>query len=228
MNQNVNELVTNTIAQKLIPFYGRIRNARARGLLRGRIMRMERGAFYSASIREIFKKYHGVEIGAYTYGGCFSPGFFPEKTKIGRYVSVATGVRAFAANHPVDAISMHPFFYRSDLGILDQELIDRGTLTISHDVWIGANVIITPGCSSVGIGSVIGAGSVVTKNVPPYAIVAGNPAKIIKYRFHEEKIDILIRSEWWECSIDELMKNIGLFKGSMTNTALMDLQQGLR
>lgn len=72
-------------------------------------------------------------------------------------------------------------------------------------MWIGYGVMITSSCHTIGTGAVIGAGSIVTHDVPPYAIVAGNPAKILRYRFDEETIEKLLESNWWELEPKELM-----------------------
>lgn len=79
-------------------------------------------------------------------------------------------------------------------------------LTVGHDVWIGANAIILPGCCNIGNGAIIGAGSIVTKDVPPYSIVAGNPARMIRMRFPQQVIASLEASEWWLLSKAELSK----------------------
>jgi hypothetical protein len=100
----------------------------------------------------------------------------------------------FNANHPYLTISTHPYFYTDESGYED---LQRHSLTIGHDVWLGANSIICPGCHRVGNGAIIAAGAVVTKAVPDYAIFAGNPAKVIKWRFDPVTIDTLLRSEWW-------------------------------
>ena len=94
---------------------------------------------------------------------------------------------------------------------MEKEGISRGSLWIGHDVWIGANAIITPGCSSVGIGAVIGAGTVVSKDLPSYAIAVGNPAIIIKYRFNQSEIDKLLASQWWKYSFSALKKKDASF-----------------
>jgi acetyltransferase-like isoleucine patch superfamily enzyme len=84
----------------------------------------------------------------------------------------------------------------------------RGDIQIGNDVWIGANVTIMDGIT-IGDGAVIAAGSVVTKNIAPYTIVGGNPAKVIKLRFTEEQIQALLRIQWWNCHEKELkMLNI--------------------
>ncbi len=95
---------------------------------------------------------------------------------VGRYVSVGPGVRVFLRKHTLDWLSMHPFFYNHELNYVTNDNISSSQLEIGHDAWIGANVIFTPKCSQVGIEAVAAAGSIVTKNVPNFAIVAGNPA----------------------------------------------------
>jgi len=96
---------------------------------------------------------------------------------------------------------MHPFFIIKKLGLVKEDNISRSTLRIGHDVWIGACVIITPGCCEIGTGAVVGAGAVVTKNVPAFAIVAGNHASIIRYRFSEDDQKSILASRWWEKAI---------------------------
>ena len=88
-------------------------------------------------------------------------------------------------------------FYTPKNGNKDITTLVNGILNIGSDVWIGANAIITPSCKKIGNGSVIGAGSIVTKDVPDYAIVAGNPAKIIRYRFDATKISTMLTEKWW-------------------------------
>lgn len=82
----------------------------------------------------------------------------------------------------------------------------KGRVTIGNGVWIGDSVIILPGVR-IGNGSVIGAGSVVTKSIPPYAVAVGNPARVIKYRFSNEKIKIVENIKWWEWSYDDMEKS---------------------
>ncbi len=165
---------------------------------------------YSLTLRLIFKDYHQIEVGAYSYG-CFVPNAIDPFTQIGRYCSFAAGVCIFNGNHPLDHLSMHPFFYNHKLGIVDTETIIRRKIEIGHDVWIGRNVIITPSVKKIGNGVAVGAGAVVTRDVPDFAVVAGNPAKIIKYRFSPETIDVINRSQWWLKDIGELTNTIDEF-----------------
>ena len=171
---------------------------------------LEGGEAYSKSLRKHCKK-NNVDIGLYTYGSCFEEGFnIGGKVKIGRYCSFAGNVKYFGGNHPMHYVSMSPFFYNKKWGGFDVKDIERKTLTIGNDVWVGYNVIITNKCQNIGNGAVIGAGSVVTKDVPPYSIVAGNPAKIIRYRFDEDTIKMIENSKYWELEPQEIMKYYNL------------------
>jgi virginiamycin A acetyltransferase len=161
--------------------------------------------FWSTTARTIMARHYGVQIGAYSYGECFVPGMMPPGTTVGRYVSMAAGVRVFVRNHPMERLSLHPFFYNHKLGFVDRDTIESGTLEIGHESWIGERAILTPGCRRIGIGAVVGAGAVVTKDVPDFAIVGGNPAKVLRLRFDEAIAARLISSRWWERSVSELV-----------------------
>ena len=138
------------------------------------------------------------------------PGVWPKGVTVGRYVSVGPGVHAFLRNHPLDRLSMHPFFYNSQLKYVPVDNIEDGHLEIGHDAWIGANVIVTPKCFRIGIGAVIAAGSIVTKDVPDFAVVAGNPAKILYFRFEQQVMDEILEGKWWENSVDECVKDMAM------------------
>jgi virginiamycin A acetyltransferase len=168
---------------------------------------LEGGELYSKTLREIFAIYHDIKIGMYSYGSCFDLANTPAGTIIGRYCSFARNVSILNGNHPIKFKSVHPFFFNPVLGYINRLLIKRTKLIIGNDVWIGRNVTILPSVSCIADGSVIGAGSVVVKDVPPYAVVAGNPAKIIRYRFSEKTINEIIQSAWWNKSIEELREN---------------------
>jgi len=117
-----------------------------------------------------------------------------ERLEIGAYVSIASGTSfVIGGNHALDTITTFP------LKVLKwgekSESISKGPVIVQDDVWIGTNSIILSGVT-LGQGAVIAAGSVVTKSIPPYAIVGGNPAKIIRYRFSEEMIGRLLRLDF--------------------------------
>lgn len=122
---------------------------------------------------------------------------------IGKFVSIAYGVEFImgAANHSMKSFSTYPFSlispnWASRIGMGKEDMPHKGDTIIGNDVWIGREAKIMPGVQ-IGDGAIIGSYSVVAKDVPPYAIVVGNPAKIIKIRFDEKLIHFLERLEWW-------------------------------
>lgn len=139
----------------------------------------------------------------YTHGGCFRPFSFGRNTSIGRYSSIAATAFAATDNHPMHYKSTHGFFFNPALGVVEKEW-DFSPLSIGNDVWLGHNSIIMPGVSSVGDGAVVAAGAVVNKDVPPYAVVVGNPARIVRYRFTADTIARLLTERWWERDLDEV------------------------
>lgn len=171
------------------------------------ICKFDGGVYWSKKIRMIYKKVYKIDIGMGSYG-CFDRSKFPENTVIGNYCSIAVGVKYLNGNHPLNNVSMHPLFYNKKLGFVKEDTINRTSLVIGNDVWIGYNAIITSSCTRIGNGAVIGAGSVVTKDVPAYAIVAGNPARIIRFRFDSKKIDLIEQTEWWKYDKNILSKLI--------------------
>lgn len=174
------------------------------------IIKRQGGQKTSKKLREITFEKLGVDVGMYSYGSCFDKGFnIGGKVKIGRYCSFGPNVKYFGGNHPVDYVSMSPFFYQQSwadsVADIKVEDIERKNLKVGDGCWIGCGAIILSKCHSIGNGSVIGAGSIVTKDVAPYSIVVGNPAKVIGYRFDEDTIKIIEKSKWWECKPEELL-----------------------
>lgn len=154
---------------------------------------------------------HSLKLGAFSYA---VSGFY-FACRIGRYCSFGEEVQIGRHPHPMHWVTTSPFMYTPYTGVLDQALppgieltphkdFKRSTrpvvaevTTIGNDVWIGHGAFVLPGVT-IGDGAVVAAMSVVTKDVPPYAVVAGVPAKVVKMRFTEEQIAALRESRWWE------------------------------
>ena len=133
---------------------------------------------------------------------------YGDKLIIGKFCQIASGVEFImnGANHQMNAASTFPFYilegWEQEVPPLSQMPV-RGDTIVGNDVWIGQNVIIMPGVH-IGNGAIIGANSVVAKNVEPYTIVAGNPAKVLRKRFDDELIALMQELAWWDKSIDEI------------------------
>lgn len=140
----------------------------------------------------------------------------PEKLVIGKYVQIAQGVQfvTSSANHQMDGISTYPFavFGGSWSQAYQANWPFKGDTVVGHDVWIGHEALIMPGVS-IGSGAIIGTRSVVTKDVAPYTIVAGNPAHIKKTRFSQTQIDKLLTIAWWNWDTSTVEKNISVIVG---------------
>ncbi|MEL4429140.1 CatB-related O-acetyltransferase [Shewanella mangrovisoli] len=130
--------------------------------------------------------------------------------EVGKYTSIGPGCRIGLGIHPVDQLSTSPYLYNENL-FKKKNSNDFSKVIIGNDVWIGANALIMGGVK-VGHGAVIGAGAVVTKDVPPYAIVVGAPAKVLRLRFKESEINKLLVSPWWECEHRIISKNKSSFR----------------
>lgn len=140
--------------------------------------------------------------------------------QIGRFTAIANHVRIGAPNHPMDRASQHRFTYcpeyydaqaERDNGFFADRRADR--VIIGNDVWIGHGVIVLPGLK-VGDGAVLAAGAVVTKEVPPYTIVGGVPAKVIRARFAADIAAQLQAIAWWNWPLEKLMANLADFQSS--------------
>ena len=157
------------------------------------------------------------ELGDFSYMGehcCVAD------AQIGRFTAIANHVRIGAPNHPMDRASQHRFTYcpeyydaqaERDNGFFADRRADR--VIIGNDVWIGYGVIVLPGVA-VGDGAVLAAGAVVTKDVPPYTIVGGVPAKVIRARFAADIAAQLQAIAWWNWPLEKLMANLADFQSS--------------
>ncbi len=136
--------------------------------------------------------------------------FMQDKIIIGKFCQIATGVRFImnGSNHSMDGFSTYPFkvFGKIWAGT-PMNVNNKGDTVIGNDVWIGNSATIMQGIN-IGHGSIIGTNSLVTKNVEPYSIVGGNPAKVIRRRFDEKTINFLLDLAWWDWSIEQITKKI--------------------
>ncbi len=137
---------------------------------------------------------HNCEIGSYTFIG---KNCNISKATIGRYCSIANNVSIGPGEHDLTKISTSSIFYKNAYEKLTKKLC-----IIGNDVWIGTDVIVLRGVK-IGNGAVIGANSVVTKDVPPFSIFVGSPAKFIRYRFDNAEMDKIEKSKWWEYDINK-------------------------
>jgi virginiamycin A acetyltransferase len=145
--------------------------------------------------------------------------FIGDKLIIGKFCAIARDVKFImnGANHKTDGFSTYPFYVFGNgweySAPKDGDLPHKGNTVIGNDVWIGYDSTILPGVR-IGNGAIIGAKSVVTKDVPDYAIVAGNPAKVIKYRFEQKIIDKLLSLAWWNWPIKKITNNLDAITSS--------------
>ena len=159
-------------------------------------------------------------INSYSYIG-YSSNIF--RAAIGKFCSISRFVNIGLGTHPTSFLSTSPVFFSVDNGTgyswVNKDMHDGKPkpVTIGNDVWVGMNVTIMGGVK-IGNGAIIGAHSVVTKDIPPYAIVGGIPAKIIKFRFSTEIIDKLEKLSWWDLPEEVLKNNIDFFQKELNET----------
>ena len=166
------------------------------------------GYAYSSLIRNLYNDLYGSHIGYGTYGGIWTlhPG---SNITVGNYCSFAPNINIYIGNHPINEFTTHPISFEPQMGAPFNECrVCCTQLTIGNDVWMGQNAIILPSCNVVGDGAIIAAGAVVTKDIPPYAIVAGSPAKIVRYRLTADQVKRVQATKWWLLDKDSLSNQI--------------------
>lgn len=156
--------------------------------------------------------------------------FSKDKLIIGNYCAIAKGVEFImnAANHRMNCVSTYPFYimggdWGEAIAPVESELPFKGDTVIGNDVWIGQNVTIMPGVK-LGDGVIVGANSTVASSFPPYVIIAGNPARIIRKRFDDELISLLEELKWWNKSVEEVNALLPI----LTNSNLEYVKQELK
>lgn len=175
-------------------------------------------------------KQPNIEIGDYTYyddpdgperflqNVLYHFPFMGDRLLIGKFCAIARGVQFLmnGGNHDLHGFSSYPFFIFGNgwecAAPGDPGAGNKGDTVIGHDVWIGYQATILPGVS-IGNGAVIGAKAVVSRDVPPYAIVAGNPARVVRYRFDAETIATLQQISWWNWPAEKITRNLPAITG---------------
>ncbi|MCA1297572.1 CatB-related O-acetyltransferase [Stappia indica] len=174
-----------------------------------------------------------IEVGDYTYyhdpehadrfedrNVLYHFDFIGDRLVIGRYCALATGVRFImnGANHAMGGFSTYPFNIFGggweegfDFASISEGL--RGDTVVGNDVWLGRDALVMPGVT-IGDGAIVGAGSTVAADVPPYAVVAGNPARIVRYRFDTDTVDTLLAIAWWNWPTDKVSRHLDAIRGA--------------
>jgi acetyltransferase-like isoleucine patch superfamily enzyme len=170
---------------------------------------------FDDATRELMKRLYDVEIGRYTHGAFKIDGSIAPGTRIGSFCSVAPGVRLGGSNHPLDWVSTHGFQYLSNRGFIPEDNAElrrrlNEPVVIEDDVWLGTNALVLPGMT-VHRGAVIGAGAVVSRDVPPYAIAAGVPARVVRKRLPDEQVEALLAIDWPSWDDDTIRRRISDF-----------------
>lgn len=146
------------------------------------------------------------------------------KVLIGNFCSIARNVSIQEYNHRFDTATSYFIKSRVFEENWKNNIVSNGDICIGNDVWIGTQCVVLSG-ATIGNGAVIAANSIVSKSIPPYAIAAGSPAKVIGYRFSEEIINKLNEIKWWDWSIDRIKRNYDFFDGKLTLEKFDNIQQ---
>ena len=163
-----------------------------------------------------------TDLGGFSYvDGEISTSWPAAALKVGKFCSIARGLHCMlGGNHRPECVSTYPFAQMLPMvkGLKVKQLppnglpTTKGDIVIGNDVWIGQDVTILSGVK-IGDGAVVGAKSVVTKDIPAYAIAAGNPAEVKKYRFDAKTIERMLKCHWWDWPIEKIISAVGLLQG---------------
>lgn len=188
------------------------KSSKAKNIKINRLAYIKNTEFEGNNYIDRFCKIRNSSFGKYSYVG-FNSDF--NNVTVGNYCSISSNVKMGLGKHPTNHFSSSPVFYSNNnpFGVKEAytsfEENPQKTI-IGNDVWIGANVIVMDGVT-IGTGAIVAAGAVITKDIEPYEIVGGVPAKVIKKRFEEETIDNLLQSKWWSLEPKDLKrKNFNL------------------
>ncbi|SDK00769.1 virginiamycin A acetyltransferase [Catalinimonas alkaloidigena] len=182
-----------------------------------------------------------IEVGEYTYYDDFETvanfekhvryrfEFTGDTLRIGKFCMIASGVEFImnGANHLSEAVSAYPFAvfgHGWEHAMAGKNYPTKGDTVIGHDVWIGYRALILPGVT-IGNGSIVAAGAVVTRDVPPYSLVGGNPARLIRPRFAPELIALLQALQWWHWPAERITRHVQELTDPPSETALQALLQ---
>lgn len=207
LKEHIITLLRKLLLPVLIPVLSEpvIRKGRSTGYYLGRITNHNSNLGLKTRV-DLPYDLRDVQIGDFSYVSINSCISF---TEIGKFCSIGPNFFCGWGIHPTHGISTSPLFYstKSPYSFCKENKIeDRKKIMIGNDVFIGANVTVLDGIT-IGDGAVIGAGTVVSKDIPPYAVVAGSPVQILRYRFDQNKVQKLLDLKWWNFS-DEQLKSV--------------------
>lgn len=169
---------------------------------------------------------HDVElldtvVGRFTSIGRYTKCHFAD---IGPFGSIAWDTTIGATGHPLDRSTTHAFPYRREIGLVENDVgLEHPRVVVGPDVWIGCHVVVMPGVT-IGPGAVIGAGSVVTADVPPYAVVAGSPARTLRQRISPDLIEQLTALAWWDWPEPRIRRAASIFRRPLDLAAVEELR----